>query len=573
LIDELNSSSTALVGRDAEYETIERATRSLEAGVGGVVLVEGVAGIGKSALLGECRRYVEGRRVRTLVGTSASPDRDRPFGAIFDALGCTPDSDDSQRRALRELTSVQGLAAPWEREGSIVRFAVQDALVNLVEHELSVGPAVLILDDVQWADAASLGAVAAITSLARSSPLLVVLAMRPVPRLAELAELLRDLRPVSTLVQLAPLSEADSLELIKQRGLGRTLPFPVGRLGGNPFLLVSAIGTTEWASVHRNPEAEIRWAILGRLEGLTSPTIEVLRVAAGFGGTFDVDDLTLVHAASGLDVLTALDEASRAGVIVAAGPRLTFVHDLVREAMLDELSEPLRRGLHRAIWRAMALAGRAASSFANHIVRTAMPGDREAVAELRRAGIELAETDPSRASAYLGHAAELALPLPWAERGDVAADRAEVLRLAGRLADVVAVVEEAVEWPVSAEQLARLEYTGAAALRFLGRVPEATTNLRRAISRQAMPADMTSWAWSLIAGSEVFSLASPADLKVAIDEARRLAELSSDRAALVQSWCGSPADSMRRSTRPRSQPSSDPRSAMSPGPRRPWRTR
>ena len=89
MIEELNSLSTGLVGREAEYDMIARAITTLEAGVGGVVLVEGVGGIGKSALLSEFHRYAEGRRFPTFVGTSASPDRDRPFGAIFDALGCT----------------------------------------------------------------------------------------------------------------------------------------------------------------------------------------------------------------------------------------------------------------------------------------------------------------------------------------------------------------------------------------------------------------------------------------------------------------------------------------------------
>lgn len=531
------SGEGACIGRSSELASLTDAIELLAAGIGGVVLVEGPAGIGKSFLVDHACSEATLRGVASMSGGAGILERDRAFGAVFSAVGCNPQATEPRRNALWKRVAEAGMAAPWEREVSIIRFAVQDALVDLIEDELRGGPLLLAVDDLHWADAASLAALGAIAQLARHLPLQLVLSYRPVPRSEALVDLIASLQPGANRMSLGPLSAEDSAALVASRGAGGRIPFPIERLGGNPFLLLSAIDTAAQGHRADRTSADARWAVLGRLEGLGSTTIDLLRVAAALARPFDLDDLVVISGYTDLVVLQALDEASRAGVLVASGHHLAFTHDLVRETMLAELSEPLLRGLHRGIWRAMATSGRPAFGFAAYVVMAAAPGDTDAVAVLRRAGTELAETDPSSAAAFLAHAADLAVPMSWAERGEIAIDRAEVLRLAGRPAGVVSLVEECLDWPLSAEQLARLEYIGAGALRFLGRVPEALVMLRRAINRDALSPALTAWAWSLVVGGEVFSLVADDQLDDAVAEGKRIAQLSGDRTAIVQTEC------------------------------------
>ena len=146
------------VGRVDELERVQQAVADLAAGRGGVLLVEGVAGIGKTFLLDQVLDAAEQRSIATAVGGSGGLDNERPFSGIFGALRCTERADDPRRVAVWRMVADARMGTLWDREGAIARFAVSDALVDLVEQEVSRFPLLLMVDDLHWTDSASLHA-------------------------------------------------------------------------------------------------------------------------------------------------------------------------------------------------------------------------------------------------------------------------------------------------------------------------------------------------------------------------------------------------------------------------------
>jgi DNA-binding SARP family transcriptional activator/tetratricopeptide (TPR) repeat protein len=318
-----------------------------------VVLVEGAAGIGKSTLLDEF-----GRGIKVLRGQGVADEGAPaywPWRQVFrqwlaetpDAAAVLGDSADKIARIVPEL----GRSADVERSAE-QRFALFDEVTALVGR-MAAGGLVIVVDDLHWADPASL---LLFNHLARGTtgvPLLLVGAFRPY-------ELRQAPRGGDTLAELTRLPGARRLELggLSADEVGQQLTSELGRpcdpgevamvakrTGGNP-LFVREIGRLRRA----DPEAPItevpigaRDAIRQYLSVLSPPCRELLTVASVLSVDIDPVTLAAVAGSSIEDTLNALAEAVAAAVVL---PGFRFAHDLVRDSLMLDLTPTARSQIH-----------------------------------------------------------------------------------------------------------------------------------------------------------------------------------------------------------------------------------
>jgi predicted ATPase len=285
---------------------------------------------------------------------------------------------------------------------------------------------VVAVEDLQWADPSTLLVLQRLGRRVGQLPLLLVGTARPVPRSQELEACLRGLRASeATELPLGPLDEAATTRLVEQlvgAPPGPGLLRQVAGAGGNPLFVTELVGallrdhsielgssgTAELTTV--GMPSSLPLLILHRLSFLAPATLELLRVASVLGSSFAVTDLSLVVGRPTAGLLAALEEALGAGVLEPRGELLGFRHDLIREALYQDLPAPMRQGLHRDAGLELAGAGAPPERVAEQLVRGASPGDARAVAWLQRAARQAAPRAPAVAVELLGRALELAGP-------------------------------------------------------------------------------------------------------------------------------------------------------------------
>jgi predicted ATPase len=113
--------------------------------------------------------------------------------------------------------------------------------------------------------------------------------------------------------------------------------------------------------------ASLRLAVLRRLGFLSEETLDVLRTASVLGSAFSAADLATVLGRPSGDLVPVLTDALQAGVVTGAGPRFAFRHDVVHEAIYQDLPAALRRALHVDAGKALAAAGAPARRVATHL--------------------------------------------------------------------------------------------------------------------------------------------------------------------------------------------------------------
>src|SRR5262249_22182592 len=160
--------------------------------------------------------------------------------------------------------------------------------------------------------------------------------------------------------------------------------------GGNPLFVTELVGalmqegTVRVAGgraevAHAALPPTLRLTIMRRLSFLPDQTLQALRAASVLGSSFSLTDLATITGESALELVGALDGAVRAGVVEDDGSRLRFRHDLIREAIYEDVPGGVRLGLHREAGQRLAAAGGSALQVAEHLARAAAPGDAEAI--------------------------------------------------------------------------------------------------------------------------------------------------------------------------------------------------
>lgn len=437
-----------VIGRTAETRELAEAVDRATAGLGGVVVVEGEAGIGKSRLVEEGVRTAHASGFEVCLAVADELASRRPFAVLSEALDLGRVGDPDRAAVAGLLSEDAGFARPDRSAG--LGYRLGEAIAALVERLSARSPVLLVCEDLHRADTASVTCLARIGRICAPLPVLVLVTVRPSPRSPELAAVLDGLvasgSPHTTRrLALGPLAEADLPDLATAAvGAvpGPDLRDQLARAGGNPLFTLELLGalaqagalTADGGTVEIDTAVDpagMPLTILHRIGFLSQEVLDLLATASVLGATFTVSDLALVSGRSVADLVAPLREALAALVLAERGEQLVFRHDLVRDALYADLPAALRTGLHRDLARALAAAGQPPGRVAAHLLRGAEAGDGEAVRWLHRAAEEVTARAPAVAVELLEHALGLADPADPV-RGRLAADRAVALMLAGR---------------------------------------------------------------------------------------------------------------------------------------------
>jgi DNA-binding CsgD family transcriptional regulator len=469
----------ALVGREREREQLRAALTEAAGGGMQLVVIEGEAGIGKSRLLADLLDHAGAHGARTWYGAADELERHRPLRAVVDALGPLPAAGAGSEVGTGDVPAVPANgwlppAGPMAGGASDATFLAVEAAVDRVERAVAGGPAMLAVEDLHWADPATLQAVRALTRRLAALPLLVAVTLRPAPRSPELDRLLAALPAATTRhLALTPLGEADVAVLAGSVAAGAPtagLLAEVRAAGGNPLYVIELVralavegrvsvvaGVADVAGTRRRIPESLRRTVQRRMAVLSPAALDLLRMAAVLGATFAPAELSAAVGAPMAELLPALQETVDAGVLTEAGERLAFRHELLRDALYDAIPVGVRTALHRGVGQALAAAGAPADRVAVHLSLGARPGDRDAVSWLRRAARQAAAGDPAAAADLLARAVQL-LPATDPDRDRLLAELAGALTVAGRAAEAASVAQRVLarEHDPAAEALTRL---------------------------------------------------------------------------------------------------------------------
>ncbi|MGW4964581.1 AAA family ATPase [Nonomuraea sp. NPDC004186] len=343
-----------LVGRVEELAVLRQAVESARAGGTALVLVEGEPGVGKTRLLEEIGAEAGRRGALVVWGRCLEGDGAPSMWLWVQAVGAVLEELPAAAREEWRSGELSRLVEPPPDSGA--RFRLIEQAVALVGQVSALRPVVLVVDDLQWADVASLQLFGQLAARLPSGTV-VIGALRdraPMPG----SELARMLAAASRLprhrrVRLGPLGPAEVAELVRHE-TGRTPGAGVARgiharTAGNPFFvrelsrfLADSGELTEDAAARAGIPFTVRDVVKDRMAGLDDAAREVLRIAALIGR--DVD-LALLARAAGFDVQTCLDRLEPLQDLGLLEPfpgdpfSFRFPHDLVRESVVRTMPQ------------------------------------------------------------------------------------------------------------------------------------------------------------------------------------------------------------------------------------------
>lgn len=444
-----------LLERERERGQIAAAVERAAAGTGSTLLIEGVPGIGKSALLGEAAAIADANGFTVLSASGGELEREIPFGVARQLF----------ERTLRELPANEaqallgGAAAPAaealgeaggndglggrETEAASVVHGLYRLTLNLAER----GPLLLSIDDGQWADSASLRFAAYLSRRLRGENLLLLVASRPDATQSGPLALLAGDPETLTLVP-SSLSEQAVATMVRFRH-GEQAPQEFCRAcheagGGNPFLTTALLVALEQDAIAADDSAvdrvraitpkAITRSVTGRLAQLPRAASRLCAALAVLGRSGELRHAAVLADADAEDAAETAEALSRAGLLAARRP-LEFAHPVIREVVYGELGQARRAAMHRRAAELLAGEGAEPEVVAMHLLECERTGDRWVAAGLREGAARALGRGAADIAADLLERA-LAEPPPREERAALlhALGGAEVL--AGRIAGI-----------------------------------------------------------------------------------------------------------------------------------------
>jgi DNA-binding CsgD family transcriptional regulator len=399
-------------GRAGELKVIGALAAAVAQGRGGVLVIEGPPGIGKSRLLTEVLALADKCGVRTLFGEAFEYQQAVPFFSLFMAtLHADPPVGDVE--ALRRLGGSADL-----------RYWVVHDLADAIHAAAAQTPMAIVLEDIHWADNATLLALRSLAPMLADAPVLWVLTARTGaggPAVREtLTALERDDARFLRLAAMTPSAVADIVQDDVRADPDASLLNMAAKAHGNPFLLAELLrglheegrlnvsGGRAMASGNTLPR-RLSVDMQQRLDGLSDAARKVVQVAAVLPDRFSARLLAAMLERRPTALVSAVEEAVRADLLIEDGDQLRFPHDLLREAVRKALPKSLGRAMERQSAAILLDMGAAPQEVATQLARSADMGDQVAIAALREAAQRVANGDPSAAADLSKRALELLL--------------------------------------------------------------------------------------------------------------------------------------------------------------------
>jgi DNA-binding CsgD family transcriptional regulator len=494
----------ALIGRDSEMALLTGLIKEATRGRGGSVLIEGEPGIGKSALVRAAVSQVPEAGGQVFWGAGDELSQALPLLPFLDGLRVREPSANPRRIAIVQLLRGE-VAADRGTDGAAV---LAEQLLALVGEQCAIQPVILVIDDLQWADQASVALWGRLARSAPQMPLLLTGMMRPVPQREDLLALRRAAGEGARL-QLTGLTDAAVADLVTALAGGRPdegLLRLADGAAGNPLYVTelvaalargSGLAVTETGAVELasgSAPRSLSAAIADRVGFVAGPVRDVLRAAALLGTEFAVPDLAIVLGRGVAELIPAVDEACAAGVLAESGHGLGFRHPLIRAALYDEMPAPVRAAWHRDAGRALVAAGAAADRVARQLLRAtggpgglAEPIDEWMLDWLAHAADTLVGQAPGVAAELLERAVASS-PAGSPRHGWLASRLADALYRTGDTAAAEQVVIRTLEDAAEPDLLVDLLWTLAQSRILAGESAESLTTLDRALTSPGISA-------------------------------------------------------------------------------------
>jgi DNA-binding CsgD family transcriptional regulator len=402
-----------LRGRVAEQTVLAKQLEALAGGSAGVVLVVGRAGVGKTALLAESVADAARRRIQVLSGAGDAVGQAVPLGPVLEALVYSEDPP-VDPEALQELSRYPDQ-----------RFWLLRELQQQLERAALRRPLMIVLDDLQWADAASLTAIATLPRRLSSHSILWLLAARMAARSEPIWATLSRLRENgAALVELGPLEQSAVVEVandVLHAEPDASIAQVLDGVHGQPFLLTELLrGLRDEGLVEvENGTAHLLGQAIPRrflesvgldLERLPREAREAVQMASVLGRRFSAEELGSMLERPPAALMAQLRDAISGGFLIEEGELLGFRHDLVREAVDANLPSAIRGELQRRAIEVRLDHGVPAAEVATLVADAAEPGDTKAIELLRRAAGEVGRVSPIVAAPLSRRALELTPP-------------------------------------------------------------------------------------------------------------------------------------------------------------------
>jgi DNA-binding CsgD family transcriptional regulator len=482
--------SSPVRGRDEHLAILDRVIADTLAGRGSVTVIEGGPGMGKTRLLQATWMKAAGLSFRMGRGMADPVQQVVELAPLLEALL------DHEPPLLDRLALSSTYATPEQR------FWLLQEIQTLLEEVALTGPVLIVLDDLHWADSGTAAALRFLPPRLAAKPIAWLLTTRPSQGSAAIQDALTTLVEAGAeLLTLTSLDcdavcaiAADVLEAVPDSRLLTQLE----TVNGNPFLLVDYVRglASEGIVSVANGQAtlnddrlpsRISDGMRMRLVRLSEPAELVATAAASLGRRFTVADLASMCDLSVPNLVTPIRILMEADILAESDDRLSFVHDLVRDAVRSSVPVAVRRALDRRGADVLLARGALPVEVVFQLAAGAAFGDDVAIATLAEAAEALGTTDPA-AAADLAERALALMPDDHLLRGPVVARRAVSLFAAGLRSEAKQYADTVLQRTMTTEQQAQVRLSIASM--FVLSPDVRVENARQALALPRLPEDL-----------------------------------------------------------------------------------